>query len=145
MNYERSVISEARLSSLIALTCAPVILMLVVTIAILNGRSLEESMYHRAFGPVVWIVFYGGLIYSTYEFAKTIFKRKEYLSLLGDSIYTAFHNPIKISEISNICLEKGIITDNIVISKRGGKRTKIRTYLLKDDSSTVLEKLKELT
>jgi hypothetical protein len=119
--------------------------MLAVTIALLSGRSPEESMYYRAFGSIVGIVLYGGLLYATYEFVDTIFKRKEYISSEGGSIYILHHRPIKISEISDIYLANGFFSKNIVISTGGGRKTKIKTHFLGESPNIVLERLQALT
>jgi len=145
MNYERSVISEARLLPLAALTCVPIIIMVVMTVGLLSGWGPNNGMYYRAFGPIVYVFFYAGLSYATYEFANTMLKKREYISVAGSIIYILYYQPIKISEISEIYLEKGLISDNIVISKLGKEKVKIRAYLLKGDMHTVLKRLKALT
>lgn len=142
MEYERSVISEGRLSTLTVLACVPVILVLLV---ILNGGTLENSMYTRSLGPIVYVIFYAGMLYATYEFVDTIFKRKKYVSVMGGVLRIVHHRPIKISQISDVYLESGLFSQNIVVAGRDKTKIKLRAHFLKEDPQIVLERLKALT
>lgn len=138
----RSVIAEGRSSTLGVLACVPVVLMLV---GILIGLALDTSQYSltmRSIGP---ILFYGGLLYATYEFTSAFLRRDRYITTDGTSIYIIHHRPIYISSIDDIYLELGLASPNIVIAKHDGGKTKIRGHFLRDDARTVWDRLTALT
>src|SRR5436190_18327064 len=110
MDRDRTVISEAKLSSLIALTCVPIFLIIIMSIGLVGGFVEDKGMYFRSFGPVVYVIFYGGLLYSTYEFLRTISNRKNYISVIGGRVCILYHRPIDLVDISNVYLETGIVS-----------------------------------
>jgi hypothetical protein len=143
MSHERLLIAEGRLSSLLILACVPVILMLVITVPLLNGGS-GDSTYYRAFGPVVYVFLYGGLLYSTYEFWDTLLRRREYVSVVEGTLYILHHRPIEISEISDVYLVNGLFSRNVAIDWGSRETTRIKGHLLKERPDIVAKKLRAL-
>jgi hypothetical protein len=145
MKQERSVIAEGRFSSLVILTGVPMALLVGTILWLHNGGNPQDSMYYRASPILVIIMMSAGLIYAAYEFLDTTLMRRKYVSTDGVFIYVLHHRPVAISEIRDMYLERGLLSDNLVILERGRQKTKIRTHFLKESGEAVLRKLDELT
>jgi hypothetical protein len=144
MKPERTVLAEGRLSSLVILTCVPIALPVGTILWLLNGGDPEESMYYRASPIFAVLIMSVGMIYATYEFLDTTLRRRRYMSTDGSFIYVLHYRPIKISEIGDAYLERGLLSDNLVILTRGRAKTKIRTHFLRESGEVVLKRLDEL-
>lgn len=130
MNNEPIIISEAKLSSGIALVMLPVILMAVIIIAGFSGNGLENGIYYDAFGPVIYFIFFGGLAYAAYEFIKMIRGRSHYLIYSDGYLRVLQQKSIKLDQIRSIGIERKLIWKSLVIRTAGGATVRIRKYML---------------
>ena len=131
------VISEAKLSSTVALAAVPVLLIIGAIIAGLSGRTLADGIYYRAFGPVVYLIFFGGLAYASYEFTKTLMGRARYLTYRDGCIHILAHSPISLTRIRSVSIERRLFLKNLVIKVSGGGAVRVRGYLLQRDLNEV--------
>lgn len=139
---DETIVSEASLPAAIILLCVPVVLLAAVA---LNGWSLSDTIYYRNYGELIYILFYGGLLYATWGFSTALRRRKTYM-IVRDGVLEAFaHRKIRVSDIKKIRVEHGLVVDNILVIERNGRQTRIRTYLLKEDPDTILDRLEALT
>ncbi len=130
------VISEARLSSTLGLVAMPVLLVIGAIIAGLSGRSLADGAYYRAFGPVVYVVFFGGAAYAFHEFTRTLRGRARYITYCDGSIHILAHAPIALAQIRSVAIERRFFLRNLAIKTSGGT-VRVRGYLLQRDLSEV--------
>lgn len=124
------VISEARLSSSVILVAAPVLLGLGTIIAGFSGRSLEDGIYYRAFGPIVYLVVYGGAAYAFYEFSKIIRGRSRYVTYRDGYIHILAQASVRLSQIRSVTIERHLTLKNLVIKTADGSKTRIRGHFL---------------
>jgi len=134
---QKVVISEARLSSTVALAAVPVLLIIGAIIAGLFGHNLEDGRYYRAFGPVVYLIFFGGSAYAFYEFTKTLIGRARYLTYSDGYIHILAHSPISLAQIRSVSIERRLFLKNLVIKISDGETVRIRGYLLQRDMNEV--------
>ena len=134
---QKVVISEARLSSTVALAAVPVLLIIGSIIAGLFGRGLEDGVYYRVFGPAVYLIFFGGSAYAFYEFTKTLMGRARYLTYSDGCIHILAHSPINLTQIRSVSIEHKLFLKNLVIEISDGKTVRIRGYLLQRDMNEV--------
>jgi hypothetical protein len=145
IDRERLVIAESRLSSLIALACVPAVLMAVMTIGLSSGWGTSQGMSHRTLGPLACLLFYGGMLYATYEFMDTLFRRRHYISIIGNHLCVVHHPPVRISSITDIHVEYGFIIRSLVICRHNERRIRIKAHFLKESPQVVLERLEAAT
>ena len=136
-------ISEARLSSCVALAASPAILLMMVFVAGQFGLRVEDGIYFRAFGPVVYLFIFGGTAYCLYEFAHTLRRRSIYMTYHGGHIYTLHHAPVALDQIKSVTIERRIVK-NLVIRTSGGGTVRIRGYMLQRDLSEVKKSIEML-
>ncbi len=136
-------ISEARLSSCVALVAAPVVLLMAAFVAGRFGLHLEDGTYFRVFGPIVYIVFFGGLAYSLYEFFDTLRRRSSYMTHRDGYIYTLRQPTVAVDQIRSVTIERGLVK-NLVIKTSGGGTVRIRGYLLRRDLNEVKKSIERL-
>lgn len=137
MEGQEVLISEAKLSSGILLASVPVILAAIIAVAGLSGKGLEEGIYYGAFGPVIYLIFFGGLAYAFYEFTKIIKGRSRYLTYQDGYLHILEQKSLKLDHIRSITIERKFLWKSLVIKASGGATTRIRGYLLKRDLEEV--------
>ncbi len=138
------VISEARLSSTLALTVTPPLLLIASTTAAVFGRTLSDGIYHRAFGPLVYVFFFGGLAYAFYEFAKVLMARTRYITYRDGSIHVLAHAPISLAQIHSVEVRRHLFLKNLEIKTSGGETVRIRGYLIQRDLNEVKRSIEML-
>lgn len=133
MEPERILISEARLSSAVALAALPALLILVMTCASHLGGGLEAGIYYSSFGPIVYLVFFGGLAYSFYEFMKIIMGRSRYLTCVEGYIHVLEQHSIKLDQIRFVGVERKLFWNSLLIRTDAGDSVRIRGFMLQRD------------
>ncbi len=142
MDEEPIVVSEINLTAAIVLLCFPVALL---AGAIIGQWDFQDTLRYRRLGDFIYVFFYGGLAYAIYEFSTAIRKRRTYMSVRNGVLEVFAHMKIPVTDIRKIYIAPGYLISNIVVVDKAGNRRKVRTYLLKDDPETVLERLAALT
>lgn len=122
----------------------PVLILTVATVSGFFGRTLEDGVYFRAFGPVIYVVFYGGLIYAFYEFTKILRRRSRYVTYQDGYIHVLEQRPIKLDSIRTVTIEQKLFVKSLVIGTSGGRKTRIRGYLLQSDLNEVKNSIEVL-
>lgn len=122
-------ISEAKLSSCVALAAAPALLLIISVCAAFFGRTLEDGIYFRAFGPVVYLVFYGGLTYALYDFTKILIARDRFVTYSEGYIHIFAHGSVQLVRVKSITIERHLLLKNLVIRTSGGATTRVRGYM----------------
>ena len=146
MKHQRVIICEGYLPGMIALLCVPLAVMLIVSVLVIGGwRSFTDSTYFGTFGYFIYVIFYGSGLYAAYEFADTIRNRKTYVIATEEFLQVFSYERIRISRIRKIYIQDVLILRNLVIVKKNGKKTKIRSYMVNDDLAEVRDKLIALT
>ena len=130
------VISEARLSSTLALAAIPVLLVLGAIIGELFGLSLSDGRYGRALGPAVYVVFFGGSAYAFYEFTKTLMGRARYITYRDGCIHILAHAPISLAQICSVAIERQFFLRYLAI-KTSERTVRVRGYLLQRDLNEI--------
>ena len=138
------VISEARLSSCVALVATPVIILAVTLISGVFGKPLEEGIYFRAFGPVIYFVFYGGLAYVFYEFTGILRGRLHYVTYRDGYVHILQQPPIRVDQIRSVIIERKFLFKNLAIRRVDGKIVRIRGYLLQRDLKEIKNSIEML-
>ena len=124
------VLSEARLSTGIVLASTPIVLAILVAIAEFYGDGLNVGIYHEAFGPLIYLVFFGGLAYAFFEFSKIVRGRTRYLTYQDGYLHILEQKPIKVADIRSVSIERKFLWKSLVIRTVGGTTNSIRGYLL---------------
>lgn len=138
------VLSEAKMSSGIALASAPLILAIVVVFAGLFGEGLEAGIYYGAFGPLIYVIFFGGLVYAFYEFTKIVRGRSHYLTYRDGYLHILEQKSVKLNDIRSLTIEHKFLWESLVIKTAGGATSRIRGYLLQKDLNEVKELIEAL-
>ncbi|WP_298309199.1 hypothetical protein [uncultured Erythrobacter sp.] len=144
MKPEVVVLSEAKISSGIALSSTPLILAFVVVFAGFFGRGLEAGIYYGAFGPLIYVVFFGGLAYAFYEFTKIVRCRSHYLTYQNGYLHILEQKSVKVNDIRSLTIERKLLWESLVIKTAGGTTSRIRGYLLQRDLVEVQESIEAL-
>lgn len=138
------IISEAKLSSGIALVMLPAILIAVIIIAEFLGNGLGNGIYYDAFGPVIYFIFFGGLAYAIYEFTKIIRGRSHYLIYSDGFLRVLQQKSVKLDQIRSIGIERKFFWRSLVIRNAGGEAIRIRNYMLQRDLMEVKSAIEAL-
>ena len=136
-------ISEARLSSCVALVALPPIILLTIFVAGQLGLRVEDGIYFRSFGPLIYIFLFFATAYTLYEFADTLIRRSTYMTYHRGYIQTLHHRSISLDQIKSISIESGIV-NSLVFRTFSGETVRIRGYMLQRDLSEVKKTIETL-
>lgn len=136
-------ISEARLSSCVALAATPAVLLVMFLVAGQFGFHVEDGIFFGGFGPVIYLFLFGGIAYCLYEFVHTVRRRSLYMTYSDGYIYTLHHAPVKLDQIRSVTIEQGIVK-SLVIRTSGRGTVRIRGYMLQRELNEVKKSIEML-
>lgn len=134
------VISTGRTSTLLALFLSPIIIMSISIISSFSGKNLRDGVYYLLFGDFIFLIFYGGLIYATYEFYTTFKNRSKYVIVKDGFLYVFNQSKIKIDDIGKVYIRSNLISGNVII-EGSDKVIRIRSHFLNEKPESVVNNI----
>jgi len=144
MRLKTIVISEAKMSSSVALASTPLLLAIAIAFAEALGEGLGAGIYFRAFGPIVYFLFFGGLAYAFYEFTKIVRGRSQYLTYRDGHLRILEQRSVKLDDVCSLTIERRLLWDSLVIKTARGTTSRIHGYLLQKDLTEVKDLIETL-
>lgn len=144
MRLESVVLSEAKMSSSIALASTPLILAILIVFAEALGEGLDAGIYYRAFGPLIYLIFFGGLAYAFYEFTKIFRGRSHYLTYRDGYLHILEQKSVKLDDVRSLTIERKFLWESLVIKTASGATSRIHGYLLQKDLVEVKDLIESL-
>lgn len=113
-------------------------------VAALFGRTLEDGVYFKAFGPIVYVVFFGGMAYAFYEFTKVLIYRSRYITYRDGILHILEQCSVSTDQIVSVRIERFFLLKNLVIRTHGGRTIRVRGYMIQRDLNEVRSSIEML-
>jgi len=107
------------------------------------GRGLNETIFYKVLGNLIYPVFYGALATGLWQFASMFLRRADYLAVQGDLVSIG-SKEVPRSDISGVTLQHTSLVSELVLHRRSGSDIVIKSYMLSRPASEVQAHLHRL-
>jgi hypothetical protein len=107
------------------------------------GHGLNETMFYKGLGNLIYPVFYGALATGLWQIASMFLRRADYLAVQGDLVSVG-SKEVPRSDISGVTLQHTSLVSELVLHRRSGSDIVIKSYMLSRPASEVQAHLHSL-